>query len=160
MFHSLDHNGVEFNHRGEKTGWCSKETRQKIIDYQKHLTAQMQVENQVLNKYGVAPCSNENFCDVCGIALSLQTLLKTENSIRTEKNSLDHLKIFFESLASYWGFDQPSGPYAVHACNRFRTALGPQNIDLFYEIFQIDKSDPSYIPPDQRDLFFKFSLPS
>ncbi|KRN25476.1 M13 family metallopeptidase [Lacticaseibacillus camelliae] len=145
--HGFDNNGAQFDEYGNMTNWWQE------ADYAhfKELTQQMIDEFDGIEtpagKVNGKQIVSENIADAGGLAAALETAQNQPDA---------DLKAFFTNWARVWR--QKSRPeYAkfilsidVHAPNKLRANVQPQNLDEFYTTFDVKPGDGMYTAPEKR----------
>ncbi len=155
MTHAIDSQGRLYDANGKRLGWMSKwmltskfaKRSQALIDQYNHFKA---FEDCAVD--GSATLM-ENLADLGGVLTAFDAMHIELGGQAKHDAGID--RDFFITYAQSWRElitddaqrNQCKGP---HAPTRFR-AYGPlQNVDRFYEVFDIQPDDPMFLEPEKR----------
>ena len=139
----------------QKEGESSEEGSEKASEADNEGETAVEVK---IHKMNAQLCMGENLADLGGMSLAIQALELEMNQngwASTPEKRKSHLEVFFRSWANVWKCKQ-SDAYTVralatdpHAPTSFRGNL-VNNIDAFYEAFEVSPQDKMYIAPEKR----------
>ncbi|BDR58820.1 M13 family metallopeptidase [Xylocopilactobacillus apicola] len=145
--HAFDNNGAKFDEFGNMKNWW---TEKDYEEFEKRCQAMIDQFNGI--KFGPSEVNgklvvSENVADQGGLSCALEAAKKDENV---------DLKEFFENWGRIWQTkDSPQLvemllAIDVHAPAALRANVQAQNLDEFYETFDVSESDGMWLPKDQR----------
>ncbi|MBP1041670.1 M13 family peptidase [Vagococcus sp. BWB3-3] len=145
--HAFDNNGASFDEYGNLSNWWLDED----LAYFKNLAQKMILQFDGLpigsgTVNGTLTVS-ENIADAGGLSCALEAA-KSEREVDLDQ--------FFTNWATIWRM-KASAEYTdllltidVHAPNKLRANIQPQNLSEFYTTFNITEGDPMFTAPEQR----------
>lgn len=145
--HAFDNNGAKFDEKGNMTNWWTKEdyaafeqrTQAMIKEFDGIPYAGAKVNGKLV--------ISENVADGGGLSCAL--------SAAKEEPDLD-LQAFFINWAKVWrlkatkAFNQLLLSIDVHAPGPLRANVQAQNMDEFYQAFNVTKQDGMWLAPEDR----------
>jgi putative endopeptidase len=148
--HAFDNNGAKFDENGNVRDWWTEEDYSKfqelcqgvvtLFDGKEFIPGLISNGTQTLG---------ENIADMGGISVALAVAESTISNV--------DYKVFFESFATMWRFSRGSRARMeyilsadVHSPAVLRTNVNLQNIDKFYEVYDIKEGDGMYLTPEKR----------
>lgn len=148
--HAFDSNGSKFDEKGNLVDWWSEEDKKSYLNLQDKVIA-------YYNKYEVLPGNylngeltvDENIADLGAIACI--------SGIAKEKNATpEQIKSMYKSFASLWA-EKSTEQYTkmlllvdTHSPGKYRVNATLSSTPLFYEVYDISKKNPMYVPKDER----------
>ncbi len=157
--HGFDNMGSQFDANGEMRNWWTDEDRQAFNDRTQALVEQFNTYEPIPGVHINGQLTlGENISDLLGIQLAYDALQihLTKNGNPGTIDGLSQDQRFFIAYTTLWrdiSTDEAlkikinTGP---HTPNKYR-AIGPlENVDAFYETFEIGNGDPMYKPKEER----------
>lgn len=145
--HAFDNNGAQFDEFGNMNNWWTDEDYAKF----KELTQKMITEFDGIpyagSKVNGKLVVSENVADVGGLRCALEAA-KTEDDV--------NLHEFFVNWARVWRlkatqeFNELLLKTDVHAPGPLRANVMAQNMDEFFDEFQVTKDDGMWLDPEKR----------
>ena len=147
--HAFDTNGANFGPDGSLDHWWTE------ADYEAFLARADEMQalfDGIAHGEGFVDgllTVSENIADAGGLMCALEALMSFPEY---------DLEAFFESWASIWKmkatpeYSQLLLTLDVHAPAQLRTNIQLSNLDLFYDVYDIDETDGMYIEPERRVL--------
>jgi putative endopeptidase len=153
--HGYDDQGRKYDHNGNMIDWWTEEDTKLFMEKTKLMANQAKQyiytdNNNNIHKMNPDLTMGENLADLGGLTLSLKALLT--NKIY---NNPEAVRLFFKSWANVWksNFKEEARINRLasdpHAPVDFRANL-VKNIDLFHEVFEVDKKDDMWLESDAR----------
>jgi putative endopeptidase len=148
--HAFDNNGAKFDENGNVRDWWTEEDYSKfqklcqgaitLFDGKEFIPGLVSNGTQTLG---------ENIADMGGISVALAVAESTIPNV--------DYKTFFESNATMWRLSRGSRARMeyilsadVHSPCVLRANVNFQNIDKFYEVYNIKEGDGMYLAPEKR----------
>jgi putative endopeptidase len=153
--HGYDDQGRKFDHQGNMVDWWTEEDiklfteRTKLMGKQAEMYQYIDSENKT-HTMKADLTMGENLADLGGLTLSLKALLTDE-----AYNNPEAIKLFFMSWANVWKENRKEQlsiqqlAADPHAPVDFRCNL-VKNIDMFYQIFDVNENDEMWLKPEDR----------
>ncbi len=145
--HAFDNNGSLFDELGNLNNWWTVEDRDHFQELADAMIAEfdgLEIAGGTVN--GKLTVS-ENIADAGGLSCALEAAKREEDV---------DLEAFFVNWATIWRM-KARPEYAqlllavdVHAPNKLRANVQVQNIDEFYETFEVTSEDEMYLAPEKR----------
>ncbi|MBQ0080915.1 MAG: hypothetical protein KBS95_05140 [Alistipes sp.] len=157
MCHGFDANGSSFNERGELGDWWSIDDKLVFKKKQEELIA-------IYNQYYVdetifcngAKTIAEDMADLGGLEIAYYTISKELESKFTGKNLLEMKRRFFKIYAIlYAKYLSPTEKVELvkednHSLNEYRINGIVNNIDDWYQLFDVTPKRKFYLSPQRR----------
>lgn len=145
--HAFDTNGALFDHEGNLKDWWTEadyaafeEKADAFVTFWQDIEYGEGLVNGDLTK-------TENIADLAGLSV-------TEEILR--ENPEADFQAFYTNYARIWAVSYRPEIEAillqtdVHAPNKLRTNVNVQQLETFYEAFDIQEGDPIYLAPEDR----------
>ena len=153
--HGFDDQGSAFDGDGKLKNWWTKD------DFKKFDVLKNKLIDQA-NRYEILPGKFENgnlevgeiIADLSGAEMALSAYLKIALKNNIPRNKA--LKMFFTKLAHTWRgiYKEQYAKMVIdldpHPLGEYRINGTLQNMELFYEVFDIKKGDKMYLDPEKR----------
>jgi predicted metalloendopeptidase len=157
--HAFDDAGSLFDGNGNMKNWWSKSDHKKFDILKKKLIAQA-------NNYEIMPGKYENgnlevgeiIADLSGIEIVKRAYLKV--ALKNNIPRKEALQRFFLQIAKTWRENYRENVMKLiidtdpHPLGEYRVNGILQNIDEFYEVFDIKKGDKMYLEPSKRVIIW------
>lgn len=146
--HAFDHNGAQFDEKGNMSNWWTQE------DYQ---TFQQKTKSvaELYEGLEIAPNAfvngnltlSENVSDIGGVACVLEIMKGMPNA---------DYKAFFENNSYIWRYTATPKMYQLlaqqdtHSPHKFRSNMVIRNFQEFYDTYNIQPEDKMYLAPEKR----------
>ena len=145
--HAFDPNGALFDEKGNFVNWWTEED---YTAFEKRADQFVAFWDGV--EYGSGTVNGEltkteNIADLAGLSVAEEVLHNTEEA---------DFEAFYENFARIWAVKYRPELEAillqtdVHAPDKLRTNLNVQQLDSFYETFDIQEDDAMFLPEDER----------
>jgi putative endopeptidase len=158
MTHGFDDQGRKFDKEGNLTDWWTAADAQRfderskvLVDYFNHITVLDTVRANGVFTLG------ENIADHGGLQVSYHAFLKTDQAKTGEQtDGFTPAQRFFLSYANLWAGNVRDAEILrltktdPHSLGKWRVDGALPHIDAWYETFDIQPSDPMYLPKDTR----------
>ena len=164
--HGFDTNGAQFDKEGNKHNWWTvadqmafEDRRKNIIQCYDHLELDPERAPGV---YGDGErTQTENIADLGGFLAALDAY-----KARLEKEGYigelykNQLRKFYESFAHVWCIQYDDAKFDilkksdVHSHARLRVNGVVMNTDLWYELYNVDRNNILYLPPERRSYIW------
>lgn len=158
MTHGFDDQGRKFDKVGNLTDWWTAADAQKFDDRAKVLVDYFDqiVVLDTVHANGTFTLG-ENIADQGGLQVSYQAFLKTTQAQSGESlGGFTPVQRFFLSYASLWAGNVRDAEILrltkidPHSLGRWRVDGALPHVDAWYEAFNIQPSDPMYLPKEAR----------
>jgi len=146
--HAFDHNGAQFDEKGNMNNWWTQEDYQTFREKTKKVAELYEgleiAPNAIVN--GNLTLS-ENISDIGGVACVLEIMKQIPNA---------DYKAFFESNGRIWRYTATPKMYQMltqqdtHSPNKLRSNMVLRNFQEFYDTYNIQPEDKMYLPPEKR----------
>ena len=146
--HAFDHNGAQFDEKGNMNNWWTQEDYQTFQQKTKSVAELYEgleiAPNAIVN--GNLTLS-ENVADIGGVACVLEIMKEIPNA---------DYKAFFESNGRIWRYTATPKMYQLlaqqdtHAPYKLRSNMVIRNFQEFYDTYNIQPEDKMYLPPEKR----------
>ncbi len=146
--HAFDHNGAQFDEKGNMSNWWTQE------DYQ---TFQQKTKSvaELYEGLEIAPNAlvngnltlSENVSDIGGVACVLEIMKGMPNA---------DYEAFFENNSYIWRYTATPKMYQLlaqqdtHSPHKFRSNMVIRNFQEFYDTYNIQPEDKMYLAPEKR----------
>ncbi|MFD1391979.1 M13 family metallopeptidase [Lacticaseibacillus jixianensis] len=145
--HGFDNNGAQFDEYGNMTNWWQPADYAHFKELTQQMIAEFDGIETPAGKVNGKQIVSENIADAGGLAAALETAQREPDV---------DLKAFFTNWARVWR--QKARPeymkfilsIDVHAPAKLRANIQPQNLDEFYEAFNVLPGDGMYTEPAKR----------
>nr|WP_225353408.1 M13-type metalloendopeptidase [Lacticaseibacillus thailandensis] len=145
--HGFDNNGAKFDEFGNLKNWWQESDYKEFKRLTQAMIDEFDGRDYAGGKVNGKLIVSENIADLGGMAAALSTAQQDDNV---------DLKAFFTNWGRIWR--QKARPeYAqlllssdVHAPNRLRANIQPQNFDEWYTTFDVQPGDGMYLEPERR----------
>ena len=158
MTHGFDDQGRKFDKEGNLTDWWTAADAQRfderskvLVDYFNHITVLDTVRANGVFTLG------ENIADHGGLQVSYHAFLKTDQAKTGEQtDGFTPAQRFFLSYANLWAGNVRDAEILrltkvdPHSLGKWRVDAALPHIDAWYESFDIQPSDPMYLPKEDR----------
>lgn len=145
--HAFDNNGAQFDEFGNLNNWWSDEDFAKFKELTQAMIEEFDGVEYAGGKVNGTLVVSENVADVGGLKCALE-------AAKTEEDS--DLKEFFANWARVWKikatqqFSELQLSTDVHAPGPLRANIHAQNMDDFYEAFNVTEKDGMWLAPEKR----------
>ncbi|NLP00611.1 MAG: peptidase [Clostridiaceae bacterium] len=146
--HAFDHNGAQFDEKGNMNNWWTPEDYQTFQQKTKsvvELYDGLEIAPDILVNGNLT--LSENVSDIGGVACVLE--------IMKEIPDADY-KAFFESNGRIWRYTATPKMYQLlaqqdtHSPHKFRSNMVIRNFQEFYDTYNIQPVDRMYLAPEKR----------
>jgi predicted metalloendopeptidase len=161
LTHAFDNDGKEYDPRGYLEKWWTPTDNR---NYNKMTKSLIQLYGkQTINGHHVAGRNTlgENISDIGGMAIALDALKQKLDSLcKTEKEKQEAYRQFFLGFATSWRYKDLKKKRLQalfmdkHAPPSLRVNLVVSQFKEWYSAFEIQETDPLYIPPEKRITLF------
>lgn len=145
--HAFDNNGAQFDEKGNLNSWWTKEDFKTFNQKAQAMVELFDNKETEFGKCNGKLTVSENIADAGGISCALEAARANKDF-----NAVD----FFNNWAEIWRgkFKKETAQMLllsdVHAPVKLRANLQVQNLDLFYETYDIKSSDKMWLPKAKR----------
>lgn len=153
--HAFDDQGSNFDANGNLNNWWSKEDYEKFNVLKTKLIAQAEAYEVLPNKFENGKLEiGEIIADLSGAEIALSAYMKVTLKKGVSKDKA--LKAFFSQIAQTWRSVYREQVLIrlidadPHPTSEFRTNGTLENMDVFYETYEIKKGDSMYLEPSKR----------
>ena len=146
--HAFDPNGSKFDENGSLANWWTEEDLAKFEELSQAMIEQFDGLSFAGGTVNGALTVTENVADAGGLSCALEALKQAE----AEPDLAD----FFISWARIWRqksteeYENMMLVMDVHAPNKLRANIQPQNLEDFFVTFGIEEGDGMYRAPEDR----------
>jgi putative endopeptidase len=143
MIHAFDNKGAMYDSEGKSNFWWTLEDRKTFLDRMLAVEKQWSNLSYADQKVDGQLTLGENIADAGGLAFALETYGKPD-------------KAFFQAFArahrsnARKEYTKYLLTYDPHSPDELRTNIPLQNLDAFYEVYDIKEGDGMYLPPQER----------
>lgn len=148
--HAFDSNGAKFDEYGNLVEWWNKEDKENYQQLQKQIISYYDKYEVIAGNYINGSLTvDENIADL-GAVNCISNLAKSKNASTT------NLKAMYKSFANLWG-EKSNEEYQkilllvdTHSPAKYRVNATLASTDIFYEVYNVSKTNPMYISKDKR----------
>lgn len=145
--HAFDNNGAKFDENGNLSNWWTEEDLTQFKTLAKQMIEEFDGLPFAEGKVNGTLTVSENIADAGGLSCALEAA-KRETDVNLED--------FFVNWAKIWrtkatlAYQQLLLNVDVHGPAKLRANIQVQNLDDFYEVFEVTENDPMYRAPEKR----------
>lgn len=148
--HAFDSNGAKFDEHGNLVEWWNKEDKENYQHLQKQIISYYDKYEVIAGNYINGSLTvDENIADL-GAVNCISNLAKSKNATTTD------LKAMYKSFANLW-VEKSNEEYQkilllvdTHSPAKYRVNATLSSTDIFYEVYNVSKTNPMYISKDKR----------
>lgn len=148
--HAFDSNGAKFDEHGNLVEWWNKEDKENYQRLQKQIISYYDKYEVIAGNYINGSLTvDENIADL-GAVNCISNLAKSKNATTTD------LKAMYKSFANLW-VEKSNEEYQkilllvdTHSPAKYRVNATLSSTDIFYEVYNVSKTNPMYISKDKR----------
>lgn len=148
--HAFDSNGAKFDEYGNLVEWWNKEDKENYQQLQKQIISYYDKYEVIAGNYINGSLTvDENIADL-GAVNCISNLAKSKNASTT------NLKAMYKSFANLW-VEKSNEEYQkilllvdTHSPAKYRVNATLASTDIFYEAYNVSKTNPMYISKDKR----------
>ena len=148
--HAFDSNGAKFDEHGNLVEWWNKEDKENYQQLQKQIISYYDKYEVIAGNYINGSLTvDENIADL-GAVNCISNLAKSKNATTTD------LKAMYKSFANLW-VEKSNEEYQkilllvdTHSPAKYRVNATLSSTDIFYEVYNVSKTNPMYISKDKR----------
>lgn len=148
--HAFDSNGAKFDEHGNLVEWWNKEDKENYQQLQKQIISYYDKYEVIAGNYINGSLTvDENIADL-GAVNCISNLAKSKNASTT------NLKAMYKSFANLW-VEKSNDEYQkilllvdTHSPAKYRVNATLSSTDIFYEVYNVSKTNPMYISKDKR----------
>ena len=148
--HAFDSNGAKFDEHGNLVEWWNKEDKENYQRLQKQIISYYDKYEVIAGNYINGSLTvDENIADL-GAVNCISNLAKSKNATTTD------LKTMYKSFANLW-VEKSNEEYQkilllvdTHSPAKYRVNATLSSTDIFYEVYNVSKTNPMYISKDKR----------
>lgn len=148
--HAFDSNGAKFDEHGNLVEWWNKEDKENYQRLQKQIISYYDKYEVIAGNYINGSLTvDENIADL-GAVNCISNLAKSKNATTT------NLKAMYKSFANLW-VEKSNEEYQkilllvdTHSPAKYRVNATLSSTDIFYEVYNVSKTNPMYISKDKR----------
>lgn len=148
--HAFDSNGAKFDEYGNLVEWWDKEDKENYQQLQKQIISYYDKYEVIVGNYINGSLTvDENIADL-GAVNCISNLAKSKNASTTS------LKAMYKSFANLW-VEKSNEEYQkilllvdTHSPAKYRVNATLASTDIFYEVYNVSKTNPMYISKDKR----------
>ncbi len=148
--HAFDSNGAKFDEHGNLVEWWNKEDKENYQQLQKQIISYYDKYEVIAGNYINGSLTvDENIADL-GAVNCISNLAKSKNATTTD------LKAMYKSFATLW-VEKSNEEYQkilllvdTHSPAKYRVNATLSSTDIFYEVYNVSKTNPMYISKDKR----------
>lgn len=148
--HAFDSNGAKFDEHGNLVEWWNKEDKENYQRFQKQIISYYDKYEVIAGNYINGSLTvDENIADL-GAVNCISNLAKSKNATTTD------LKAMYKSFANLW-VEKSNEEYQkilllvdTHSPAKYRVNATLSSTDIFYEVYNVSKTNPMYISKDKR----------
>lgn len=153
--HAFDNNGAKFDQFGNLTNWWTEEDLAAFEEKSELMVAQWDgmpyAEGTVNGRLTVS----ENIADLGGIMTAYETLMLELTDASDEDKQLAGEEYFNNWVRIWRSLQRPEYTDLLlildsHAPNELRAIIPPQNIEAFYDIYDVEEGGGMYMAPEER----------
>lgn len=146
--HALDSTGANFDETGSLKNWWTDKDRKQFNKKTKAMVELFDGLEIYGGKVDGQLTLSENIADLGGLLVALETLKKEEEAANLEEFFEHYAMSRRESVSADYGKYMLTTE--THAPEEFRVNIQLQQIDDFYQTYDIQKGDPMYRAPEER----------
>ncbi|WP_297076485.1 M13 family metallopeptidase [uncultured Enterococcus sp.] len=145
--HAFDNNGAKFDENGNLSNWWTTEDLAQFKALANQMIAEFDGLDFAEGKVNGTLTVSENIADAGGLSCALEAA-KRESDVDLED--------FFVNWAKIWrtkatlAYQQLLLKVDVHGPAKLRANIQVQNLDDFYDVFDVQPTDPMYRAPEER----------
>ncbi|MGX7329273.1 M13 family metallopeptidase [Enterococcus bulliens] len=145
--HAFDNNGAKFDENGNLSNWWTTEDLAQFKALANQMIAEFDGLDFAEGKVNGTLTVSENIADAGGLSCALEAA-KRESDVDLED--------FFVNWAKIWrtkatlAYQQLLLKVDVHGPAKLRANIQVQNLDDFYDVFDVQPTDPMYRAPEDR----------
>lgn len=148
--HAFDSNGAKFDEHGNLVEWWNKEDKENYQQLQKQIISYYDKYEVIAGNYINGSLTvDENIADL-GAVNCISNLAKSKKATTT------NLKAMYKSFANLW-VEKSNEEYQkilllvdTHSPAKYRVNATLSSTDIFYEVYNVSKTNPMYISKDKR----------
>lgn len=148
--HAFDSNGAKFDEHGNLVEWWNKEDKENYQHLQKQIISYYDKYEVIAGNYINGSLTvDENIADL-GAVNCISNLAKSKNATTTD------LKAMYKSFANLW-VEKSNEEYQkilllvdTHSPAKYRVNATLSSTDIFYEVYNVSKTNPMYISKNKR----------
>ena len=146
--HAFDHNGAQFDEKGNMNNWWTQEDYQTFQQKTKSVAELYEGLEIHPNAFVNGSLTlSENVSDIGGLACVLEIMKGMPNA---------DYEAFFENNSYIWRFTATPKMYQLlaqqdtHSPHKFRSNMVIRNFQEFYDTYNIQPEDKMYLAPEKR----------